>query len=258
LVNEVVKDSPAERAGLERGDIILEYDGQPVDELNDLPRLVAATQVGATVKVMIYRDGKERTVKVKIGKLDEGETTLAADDKEGGGALGITTANITPELVERYSLESDQGILITRIDPDGPAAEANLRVGDLIIEADGGSRGNPGPAAYGTVVKDAESGAVLFEEGRAIGVATNNVAAVLAFPIALSAADHMQVDVMPFAVTIMVAASASFATPIGYQTNLMVYNAGGYRFVDFVRIGLPLTLLVGLVTVGLVPLIWTF
>ena len=59
-------------------------------------------------------------------------------------------------------------------------------------------------------------------------IATNNVAAVLAFPIALSAADQMSVDVMPFAITIMVAASASFATPIGYQTNLMVYNAGGY------------------------------
>jgi di/tricarboxylate transporter len=68
----------------------------------------------------------------------------------------------------------------------------------------------------------------------------------------------MNVDVIPFAITIMVAASASFATPIGYQTNLMVYNAGGYRFTDFVRIGLPLTLLVGLVTVGLVPLIWAF
>ena len=89
-------------------------------------------------------------------------------------------------------------------------------------------------------------------------IATNNVAALLAFPIALSAAHHMNVDVMPFAITIMVAASASFATPIGYQTNLMVYNAGGYRFTDFVRIGLPLTLLVGLVTVGLVPLIWAF
>ena len=89
-------------------------------------------------------------------------------------------------------------------------------------------------------------------------IATNNVAAVLAFPVALSAAHHMNVDVMPFAITLMVAASASFATPIGYQTNLMVYNAGGYRFVDFVRIGLPLTLLVGLVTVGLVPLIWEF
>jgi len=89
-------------------------------------------------------------------------------------------------------------------------------------------------------------------------VATNNVAAVLAFPIALSAAHHMNVDVMPFAITIMIAASASFATPIGYQTNLMVYNAGGYRFMDFVRIGLPLTLLVGLLTVGLAPLIWGF
>ncbi len=89
-------------------------------------------------------------------------------------------------------------------------------------------------------------------------IATNNVAAVLAFPIALSAAHQMNVDVMPFAITIMVAASASFATPIGYQTNLMVYNAGGYRFTDFVRIGLPLTLLVGLVSVILVPLIWGF
>lgn len=89
-------------------------------------------------------------------------------------------------------------------------------------------------------------------------IATNNVAAVLAFPIALSAAQHMNVDIMPFAITIMVAASASFATPIGYQTNLMVFNAGGYRFADFVRIGVPLTLLVGLVTVALVPLIWGF
>jgi len=68
----------------------------------------------------------------------------------------------------------------------------------------------------------------------------------------------MSVDITPFAITIMVAASASFATPIGYQTNLMVYNAGGYRFADFVRIGVPLTLLVGLVTIALVPLIWPF
>ena len=62
---------------------------------------------------------------------------LAADDEETGGALGLTVANVTPELVERYSLEGDQGVLITRIDPEGPAAEANLRVGDLVVEADG-------------------------------------------------------------------------------------------------------------------------
>ena len=89
-------------------------------------------------------------------------------------------------------------------------------------------------------------------------MATNNVAAVLVFPIAVAAAGDMQVSLVPYAVTIMVAASASFATPIGYQTNLMVFSAGGYRFGDFLRIGLPLTLLVGLVTVALVPLIWPF
>ncbi|MCP3870486.1 MAG: SLC13 family permease [Gammaproteobacteria bacterium] len=89
-------------------------------------------------------------------------------------------------------------------------------------------------------------------------LATNNVAAVLVFPIAVSAAETMQVSVIPFAVTIMIAASASFATPIGYQTNLMVYNAGGYRFGDFVRIGLPLTFLVGAITVILAPLVWEF
>lgn len=89
-------------------------------------------------------------------------------------------------------------------------------------------------------------------------VATNNVAAVLAFPIAMDTALRINVDPMPFMVTIMVAASASFATPIGYQTNLMVFNVGGYRFTDFVRVGVPLTLLVGLITLTLVPLIWPF
>lgn len=87
-------------------------------------------------------------------------------------------------------------------------------------------------------------------------LATNNVAAVLMFPIAASVADSMQVSIIPFAVTIMVAASASFATPIGYQTNLMIYNLGGYRFSDFLKIGLPLTIIVWLLTIILVPVIW--
>jgi len=89
-------------------------------------------------------------------------------------------------------------------------------------------------------------------------LATNNVAAVLVFPIALQAAQGMGVSAEPFILTVMVAASASFATPIGYQTNLMVFNVGGYRFGDFVRVGVPLTLVVGLVTVLVVPLVWVF
>ncbi len=87
---------------------------------------------------------------------------------------------------------------------------------------------------------------------------TNNAAAALVFPIAIQTAEHLDVSVMPFVMCIMVAASASFATPIGYQTNLMVYGPGGYRFSDYLKIGLPLNLLIGVVAVILAPLIWTF
>ena len=87
---------------------------------------------------------------------------------------------------------------------------------------------------------------------------TNNAAAVLIFPFALSVAASLEVSYMPYVMTIMFAASASFATPIGYQTNLMVYGAGGYKFSDFLKIGLPLNLIVAIITIILVPIIWPF
>lgn len=87
-------------------------------------------------------------------------------------------------------------------------------------------------------------------------IATNNAAAVLMFPIALSTSESLGVSFLPFAVTIMVAASASFATPIGYQTNLMVCGAGGYHFKDYLYFGAPLTIIVGIVTVAVVPWVW--
>ncbi len=89
-------------------------------------------------------------------------------------------------------------------------------------------------------------------------IITNNAAAVLVFPIALETARGLGVDIMPFAIAIMLAASASFATPIGYQTNLMVYGPGGYRFSDYLRIGLPLNIVYGVTTVLLAPLVWGF
>ncbi|MET0012512.1 MAG: SLC13 family permease [Sedimenticola sp.] len=89
-------------------------------------------------------------------------------------------------------------------------------------------------------------------------MATNNAAAVIMFPIALSTSQSLGVSFLPFAVTIMVAASASFATPIGYQTNLMVYGAGGYHFKDYLYFGGPLTVVVGIVTVLIAPLAWSF
>ena len=89
-------------------------------------------------------------------------------------------------------------------------------------------------------------------------IITNNAAAVLVFPIAMSSAESLGINPMPFVMCIMVAASASFATPIGYQTNLMVYGPGGYRFSDYLRIGIPLNILFGVLTIGLAPLIWPF
>lgn len=87
---------------------------------------------------------------------------------------------------------------------------------------------------------------------------TNNAAAVLMFPIAAALAGSMGVNVMPFAVAIAMGASASFATPVGYQTNLMVYGPGGYNFRDYLRIGLPLTALAGIVAVVVIPFVWKF
>jgi di/tricarboxylate transporter len=87
---------------------------------------------------------------------------------------------------------------------------------------------------------------------------TNNAAGVLMFPIALSVATAAGVNYMPYVIAVMVGASAGFITPIGYQTNLMVYGPGGYRFMDFVRFGLPLNILCGIITVSIVPRVWPF
>ncbi|MEZ6057478.1 MAG: SLC13 family permease [Planctomycetaceae bacterium] len=87
---------------------------------------------------------------------------------------------------------------------------------------------------------------------------TNNAAAVLMFPFCLEAARLYGADTRPFLMALILSASASFMTPIGYQTNMMVYGPGGYRFGDFLRIGTPLNILLGIVAITLIPVIWPF
>ena len=89
-------------------------------------------------------------------------------------------------------------------------------------------------------------------------VITNNAAAAFMFPIVLSTASQFQVNFMPFAITLMLANSCAFITPTGYQTNLMIWEPGGYTFADFVKIGVPMTLIVGVITVILTPLFFGF
>jgi len=109
-----------------------------------------------------------------------------------------------------------------------------------------------GHSPYGSLAAIFFVGAVL------TALISNMAAAVILFPIAQSAAAQLEVSVLPYVVVLMVAASTSFSTPIGYQTNLMVYGPGNYRYIDFLRMGLPLTLILGLVTLVLVPMIWPF
>ncbi|MCP5325078.1 MAG: SLC13 family permease [Oceanospirillaceae bacterium] len=87
---------------------------------------------------------------------------------------------------------------------------------------------------------------------------TNNAAAIIVLPIAISTAHTLGVNYEPFAIAVMVGASASFMTPTGYQTNLMVMGPGGYRFLDYVKFGAPLSLIVGLIALLLIPQIWAF
>ena len=89
-------------------------------------------------------------------------------------------------------------------------------------------------------------------------VVTNNAAAAISFPIAQAAAASLGVDFMPFAIVVAIAASAGFATPLGYQTHLMVYGPGGYQFGDFVKVGVPLDVIVMIVTVALAPYMFPF
>jgi len=157
LVSEVVAGSPAERAGVRRGDIILRFDDREVDAINDLPRLVAAATVGQKVKLTVFRSGKTEELIAEIGTLKEAGEEAAATG--AGDRLGLGVADITPEAARLYGLQGEKGALITAIDPRGPAAGANLRPGDLVVEVNGAE--TPTAAAFRAAVAQAKAGQVL-------------------------------------------------------------------------------------------------
>jgi len=141
LVAEVVSGSPAEAAGFMRGDILLRFDGREVEQMSDLPRIVAATPVGDEVKAEIFRKGKTITLKVKVGELDE---KIAGAPATGGKVpLGLSVSEVTPELQQSLGLQSRQGVVVTGIAPDSSAADSELRRGDLILEIDGEAIDSP-------------------------------------------------------------------------------------------------------------------
>jgi len=131
LVADVVAESPAARAGLQRGDIITVFDSIKIHEMNELPRAVAKTPVGKRVEVEVLRQGKTKTFSITITELQEASVAATPDVTE---QLGMEVQDLTPETAQRLGLAHTQGVLVAEIDDDGPAAEAGLRRGDVILE----------------------------------------------------------------------------------------------------------------------------
>ena len=134
LVSSVSKDSPAEKAGIEQGDVIVSVDGVPVSDGNALRNRIASSTPGATVTLGLVRDGAEKTVSVKLRELASTQTAEAAGEPAEGGRLGLSVRPVTPEDARELGLESRKGLLVAEVDPSGPAAAAGIRPGDVIEE----------------------------------------------------------------------------------------------------------------------------
>ena len=140
LVSEVTEGGPAEAAGLESGDVILRFDGQRIESMRDLPRIVAETQVGRTVDVDILRRGERETVDVEIALLEEERFERASfeagvDDDSSASMLGMVLEPLTADARRRFDIGPDvDGALVAEVDGASSAAERGVRPGDVIIE----------------------------------------------------------------------------------------------------------------------------
>jgi serine protease Do len=138
LIANVEKDTPAEKAGLKAGDVILEYDGKPVNEGNELPRYVAVTPIDKKVRVVVFRDGKKQEFFVVVGKLKGDDSTAAASGGNESEKLGITVQELTAELAARMNIkDSKTGLVISEVKPGSPADEVGTLAGSLIVEING-------------------------------------------------------------------------------------------------------------------------
>jgi len=134
LVGEVFKGDPADKAGIKAKDVIIEVDGQPIEDSRDLSRIIAGIPVGRKVEVKALRNGKEKTFRLEIAKRTDDKEVAASKGASEETALGMTVSPLTPQLASQFGLPEGEGVVVIAVEPGSPAAEAEVREGDLILE----------------------------------------------------------------------------------------------------------------------------
>jgi Do/DeqQ family serine protease len=140
LVNEVQADGAAARAGLRRGDVIVALNGIKIADTNELRNRIAALGPDVAVELSIVRDGKAETVRATLGALpSKSAATPAGRPSEGERLAGLSVEPLTAQRARQLGLKEGEGVIVTGVDPSGPAADAGLRTGDVIQQIDGRS-----------------------------------------------------------------------------------------------------------------------
>ena len=152
LVAGTTEGGPAEKAGVQPGDVIIGFDGKDVPDMRRLPRIVAETPINKETTLDVWRKGKDVQLKVKVGELKEDEAQAKGDDapapdatpRETASVLGLTLSALTPGLRDRFKLDpGTKGVIITQIAPNSPARGQGLNAGDIILEAASKKVGTP-------------------------------------------------------------------------------------------------------------------
>jgi serine protease Do len=133
LVSDVPSGSPADKAGIKRGDVILEFNGHKINETEELPRVVAVTPPGTEVKIKALRGGSEKDFSVKLGVLPSKDSSTE-EGRNSETKLGLTVEKLTPEIANRLGVEEDGGVIVTKVDSGSLADEAGFQGGDVILE----------------------------------------------------------------------------------------------------------------------------
>lgn len=134
LVGQVFQDSPAEKAGIKRGDVILSFDGKEIERSSQLPYMVGSHKPNSNVELEVFRDGDVKKLSVHLATKDPKRQAPAEGGSGSAKKVGVTVQEITPELRRAMGLDADRGVVVTEVEPRSPAAKAGLRRGDVIIE----------------------------------------------------------------------------------------------------------------------------